>query len=75
MNIKPLHAYVTDGARYAVLRGPVRPLLAELGIVGTYAPIDRGYAVRAEHVPDILALADSQRGQWKTRVHRIEVHP
>lgn len=71
--IRPLHVYVTQGARYALLRGPARPLLEELAVRGVWSNADAGRHVRAEHVPDILALAASQPDEWAVRLHRIEV--
>lgn len=71
--IRPLHAYITPGARYALLRGPARPLLEELNIVGTWSNVERGRHVRAEHLGDVLALAESRPGEWAVRLHRIEV--
>lgn len=73
MNVKPLHCYVTDGDRYALLRGPARLLLTELSIVGTWSPAQRGYLVRAEHTADVLALAESRPDEWNVRVHRTAV--
>ena len=75
MNVKPLHCYVTEGERYALLRGPARLLLTELGIVGTWSPAERGYAVRAEHVSDVMALAESRPAEWKVKVHRTVALP
>lgn len=73
MTLKPLHVYLTEGARYALLRGPARLLLSELHVVGTWSPADRGYHVRSERVPDVLALAESRPDEWNVRVHRTEV--
>lgn len=71
--MRPLHCYVTPGARYALLRGPARPLLEELGVRGVWSNADAGRHVRAEHLPDILALAESRPDEWNVRVHRTEV--
>lgn len=72
-DLKPLHAYVTDGEKYGLLRGPARLLLTELSIVGTWSPAERGYVVRSEHVATVLALAQARPREWNVRVHRTVV--
>lgn len=71
--MRPLHAYVIDGERYCLLRGPARLLLTELDVVGTWTPVRRGYVVRAEHLAAVLALAESRPREWNVRVHRTAV--
>lgn len=70
----PLHAYAVEGERFVLLRGPARDLLAQANIYGHWDNAQRGYEIRADRLPDLLALADTLPG-WLVRVHTRKATP
>lgn len=65
--MKTIHVYQTPG-KYTLLRGPLHELLKGLGIPALRSPMDRGYQLRSERLPDLLAQMQSLPG-WAVRVH------
>lgn len=66
----PVHLYVCAGQRYSLLRGPGR-----LFVEGTTARVhwsgpDRGYQVRTDRIPELLARADLEK-RWAVTVHEL----
>jgi hypothetical protein len=71
---KYLHAYAVEGERFALLRGPARDLLVASLIHGRWDSTLRGYQIRADRLPDLLAFADTLPG-WRVRVHPRKATP
>ena len=69
-----LHAYVVEGDRFALLRGRARDLLVQAHIYGRWDPTQHGIEIRADRLPDLLALASTRPG-WIVRVHNRKATP
>jgi hypothetical protein len=54
------HVYEPPGARHALLRGVPRQLLADLNVSALWSPLRRGFLVRAECLPDVVAMLEWQ---------------
>lgn len=57
MNRRPVYLFEAEGA-YVLLRGPVRDFLRDNGVPARRSPMDRGWWVRRERVPDLVALLE-----------------
>ncbi len=58
-----MHITVTDdpvSARYLIVTGRVRHWLRDNAIPAMWLPAHRGFCVRRDWLPDLLALADAQ---------------
>ena len=66
--MKTLHVYQSTG-KWTLIRGPLHELLKDLRIPALRAPIDHGYQLRSERLPDLLAQMQSVPG-WAVRVHQ-----
>ena len=49
----------SDSPAYRLVRGPIRRWLVDHHIPGLYTPRLRGYQVRAERIPDMVAMAEA----------------
>lgn len=68
---RTLHVYVRPESRHSLARGPVRQLVDGTPIRALWDARERGFLVRTDRVPDLLVLADQQRG-WQVRIHERE---
>ena len=70
--MRVMHVYEAEG-RYTLLRGPIGLLLRELGVPAMRSRLDRGYQLRSERLPDLLAAMQTVEG-WAVRLHpgRVE---
>jgi len=63
MGARTLHLTVVDdtaSSRYVTVKGRAREWLRDNAIPAMWSPRVRGFRVRRERLPDLLALADSQ---------------
>jgi hypothetical protein len=57
--VKRLFVYVgPDGSRYALIRGDARDWLIDSKIPAMWSPSRRGWHVRTERLPDMIARAE-----------------
>ncbi|WP_345203962.1 hypothetical protein [Fodinibacter luteus] len=54
MNGRPVYLYEAEGA-HVLVRGPVRDWLRDNGVPATRSAVERGWWVRRERVPDLVA--------------------
>lgn len=57
MNRRPVYLYEAEGA-HVLVRGPVRDFLRDNRVPARRSPMDRGWWVRRERVPDLVALLE-----------------
>lgn len=58
MKGRRVYIYADPGARHVLIRGARRDDLA--GVPGMYSRRDRGFWVRAERLPDLLAMLETR---------------
>ena len=58
--------YAPPGASYALVRGRLKPWLIRHSIPAMHSATARGWWVRTERLPDVLALADLDHVAVKT---------
>lgn len=71
--MKRLRVYDEGAGKHVLLRGPIRHLLSEYRQPAVWSNIDRGWWLRRERLPDLMAQA-AESG-YAVRVHRAEQVP
>jgi hypothetical protein len=65
----PLHVYERSQERHSVVRGgPVHQLVEGTPVRALWDRRERGYLVRSDRLPDLLAMAEV--AGWRVVVHR-----
>lgn len=63
--MRPVYVYAVPGERWALIRGPVGGWLRSQRIPALRSPINNGWWLWHERVPDVLARLDED-GHWVT---------